>query len=107
MSTLGATGQDCSTTGASPHSLAGHEDPLGPATDLLEELCDDVNRIHGLHMIYEENRVRRGRALLSHVLTGATGSWTARRPVCSGERPGGNARSSAESSPPWSRSPRP
>jgi len=33
----------------------------------------DVNRIHGLHMIYEDNRVRRGKTLWSNVLTGVTG----------------------------------
>ncbi len=33
----------------------------------------DVNRIHGLHMIYEDNRVRRGKTLWSNVLTGLTG----------------------------------
>ncbi len=32
-----------------------------------------VNRIHGLHMIYEENRVRRGKTLLSNVTQGAAG----------------------------------
>ncbi len=32
-----------------------------------------VNRIHGLHMIYEENRVRLGKTLFSNVLTGAAG----------------------------------
>jgi len=34
---------------------------------------EDVNRIHGLHMIYEDNRVRRGKTLWSNVLTGLTG----------------------------------
>ena len=33
----------------------------------------DVNRIHGLHMIYEENRVRRGKTLWSNVVEGVTG----------------------------------
>lgn len=32
-----------------------------------------VNRIHGLHMIYEENRVRRGKTLWSNVVSGASG----------------------------------
>ncbi len=35
--------------------------------------AQDVNRIHGLHMIYEDNRVRRGKTLWSNVLTGLTG----------------------------------
>lgn len=35
--------------------------------------AEDVNRIHGLHMIYEDNRVRRGKTLWSNVLTGLTG----------------------------------
>jgi uncharacterized protein (TIGR00661 family) len=34
----------------------------------FEEL--DVNRIHGLHLIYEENRVRKGKTLWSNVQTG-------------------------------------
>jgi uncharacterized protein (TIGR00661 family) len=33
----------------------------------------DVNRIHGFHMITEENRVRLGKTLWSNVLAGATG----------------------------------
>lgn len=33
----------------------------------------EVKRIHGLHMIYEENRVRRGKTLWSNVLTGLAG----------------------------------
>lgn len=45
----------------------------GRATDFLAKRFADVNRIHGLHMIYEENRVRRGKTLWSNVLTGATG----------------------------------
>lgn len=35
--------------------------------------AEDVNRIHGLHMIYEENRVRRGKTLWSNVLAGLSG----------------------------------
>jgi len=35
--------------------------------------ADEVNRIHGLHMIYEENRVRRGKTLWSNVLAGISG----------------------------------
>lgn len=45
----------------------------GRATDFLAKRFADVNRIHGLHMIYEENRVRRGKTLWSNVLTGTTG----------------------------------
>ena len=45
----------------------------GRATDFLSKRFDGVNRIHGLHMIYEENRVRRGKTLWSNVLTGAVG----------------------------------
>jgi len=46
----------------------------GRATDFLSKHFTGVNRIHGLHMIYEENRVRRGKTLWSNVLTGATGT---------------------------------
>jgi uncharacterized protein (TIGR00661 family) len=45
----------------------------GRAVDFLSKRFSDVNRIHGLHMIYEENRVRRGKTLWSNVLSGATG----------------------------------
>lgn len=45
----------------------------GRATDFLGKHFEGVNRIHGLHMIYEENRVRRGKTLWSNVLTGAAG----------------------------------
>jgi len=54
----------------------GHELEImasGRATDFLAKRFQGVNRIHGLHMIYEENRVRRGKTLWSNVLTGATG----------------------------------
>jgi uncharacterized protein (TIGR00661 family) len=54
----------------------GHELEImasGRATDFLAKRFSDVNRIHGLHMIYEENRVRRGKTLWSNVLFGATG----------------------------------
>jgi uncharacterized protein (TIGR00661 family) len=54
----------------------GHEIEImasGRATDFLAKHFEGVNRIHGLHMIYEENRVRRGKTLWSNVLTGATG----------------------------------
>src|SRR6185437_11432898 len=54
----------------------GHEIEImasGRATDFLSKRFEGVNRIHGLHMIYEENRVRRGKTLWSNVLTGAAG----------------------------------
>jgi uncharacterized protein (TIGR00661 family) len=55
---------------------AGHTIEImasGRAVDFLSKRFADVNRIHGLHMIYEENRVRRGKTLWSNVLSGATG----------------------------------
>ena len=55
---------------------AGHDIEImasGRATDFLAKRFDGVNRIHGLHMIYEENRVRRGRTLWSNVIGGVTG----------------------------------
>jgi uncharacterized protein (TIGR00661 family) len=59
------------------HLLAGgHELEImasSRAADFLAKRFDGVNRIHGLHMIYEENRVRRGRTLWSNVLAGAAG----------------------------------
>ncbi|MCK6588282.1 MAG: teichoic acid biosynthesis protein [Polyangiaceae bacterium] len=59
------------------HLLAqGHELEIvasGRATDFLAKHFEGVNRIHGFHMIYEENRVRRGKTFWSNVLTGATG----------------------------------
>jgi uncharacterized protein (TIGR00661 family) len=45
----------------------------GRAVDFLAKRFADVNRIHGLHMIYEENRVRLGKTLWSNVLAGAGG----------------------------------
>ncbi len=54
----------------------GHELEImasGRATDFLGKRFSGVNRIHGLHMIYEENRVRRGKTLWSNVLSGAAG----------------------------------
>ena len=56
----------------------GHEIEImasGRACDFLgKRFQGDTNRIHGLHMIYEENRVRRGKTLWSNVLTGLTGT---------------------------------
>ncbi len=50
----------------------------GRAVDYLQKRFGDteqssVKRIHGLHIIYEENRVRRGKTLASNVKAGATG----------------------------------
>jgi uncharacterized protein (TIGR00661 family) len=45
----------------------------GRAVDFLAKRFEGVKRIHGLHMIYEENRVRPMKTLWSNVLTGATG----------------------------------
>jgi uncharacterized protein (TIGR00661 family) len=40
------------------------------AADYLGRRFSDVRRIHGLHIIYDENRVRRGATLWSNVLQG-------------------------------------
>jgi uncharacterized protein (TIGR00661 family) len=40
------------------------------AVDYLAQRFDSVRRIHGMHIIYEENRVRRGKTLWSNVLAG-------------------------------------
>lgn len=45
----------------------------GRAVDFLAKRFAGVNRIHGLHMIYEENRVRPMKTLWSNVTTGAVG----------------------------------
>jgi uncharacterized protein (TIGR00661 family) len=45
----------------------------GRAVDFLAKKFAGVNRIHGLHMIYDENRVRLGKTLWSNVLGGAAG----------------------------------
>lgn len=54
----------------------GHEIEImasGRAVEFLSKRFEGVNRIHGLHMIYDENRVRRGKTLWSNVLSGTTG----------------------------------
>jgi uncharacterized protein (TIGR00661 family) len=54
----------------------GHEVVImasGRAVDYLAQRFAGVNRIHGLHMLYEDNRVRIGKTLWSNVLAGATG----------------------------------
>jgi len=45
----------------------------GRAVDFLSRHFGGVNRIHGFHMIYEDNRVRRGKTLWSNVLAGTAG----------------------------------
>jgi uncharacterized protein (TIGR00661 family) len=54
----------------------GHELSImasGRAVDFLKARFENVERIHGLHMIYEENRVRLGSTLWSNALKGVTG----------------------------------
>ncbi|HMY16542.1 MAG TPA: glycosyltransferase family protein, partial [Polyangium sp.] len=54
----------------------GHEVEImasGRAVEFLGKRFDSVNRIHGFHIIYEHNRVRRGKTLLSNVTQGAAG----------------------------------
>ena len=43
----------------------------GRAADFLQKRFSDVHRIHGMHIIYEENRVRRSKTLWSNILKGA------------------------------------
>lgn len=45
----------------------------GRAVPFLTKRFEGVNRIHGLHMIYEENQVRPVKTLISNAVTGATG----------------------------------
>ncbi len=45
----------------------------GRATDFLAKRFEGVNRIHGLHMIYEENRMRLGKTIASNAISGAAG----------------------------------
>jgi uncharacterized protein (TIGR00661 family) len=57
-------------------TAAGHTVEVmasGRASDFLGKRFEGVNRIHGFHMILEENRVRRGKTLWSNVLGGALG----------------------------------
>ncbi|MBW2460729.1 MAG: teichoic acid biosynthesis protein [Deltaproteobacteria bacterium] len=54
----------------------GHEVEIvasGRAVDSLSKHFADVNEIHGLHIVYDENRVRRGKTFWSNVLSGAVG----------------------------------
>ena len=53
----------------------GHEVEIiasSRAVDFLGKHFPEVHRIHGLHIIYEENRVRHGRTLWSNALGGGT-----------------------------------
>lgn len=55
---------------------AGHEVEImasGRAVDFLSKRFEGVNRIHGFHIVYEENRVRRGATFWSNVLAGTAG----------------------------------
>src|SRR6187549_3102736 len=57
---------------------SGHEVEImasSRACDFLRKHFEQlgVNRIHGFHLIYEENRVRKGKTLWSNVLGGAAG----------------------------------
>lgn len=45
----------------------------GRARDFLSRHFDDVNRIHGFHLISKENRVRLGKTVWSNVLAGVSG----------------------------------
>ncbi|MFO0663534.1 MAG: glycosyltransferase family protein [Polyangiaceae bacterium] len=64
---------------AKEDGVASHEVEImasGRAAEFLSKRFgseSEVNRIHGLHMIYEENRVRLGRTLWSNALEGAGG----------------------------------
>ncbi|MCB9625085.1 MAG: teichoic acid biosynthesis protein [Sandaracinus sp.] len=52
----------------------GHEVEVvasGRAVDFLKKRFPEVQRIHGLHIVYEDNRVRRGKTLWENVLSGA------------------------------------
>jgi uncharacterized protein (TIGR00661 family) len=52
----------------------GHEVEImasSRAADFMAKHFAQVHRIHGLHIIYEDNRVRRGRTIFSNVLAGS------------------------------------
>jgi uncharacterized protein (TIGR00661 family) len=57
------------------HLLAdGHEVEImasSRAADFLAKRFEEVHKIHGLHIIYEENRARLGRSVMSNALAGA------------------------------------
>jgi uncharacterized protein (TIGR00661 family) len=51
----------------------GHEVEVvasGRAVDFLKKRFPEVQRIHGLHIVYDDNRVRRGKTLWQNVLAG-------------------------------------
>jgi uncharacterized protein (TIGR00661 family) len=51
----------------------GHEVEImasSRAADFLAKRYDEVHKIHGLHIIYDENRARMGRSIVSNVLAG-------------------------------------
>jgi uncharacterized protein (TIGR00661 family) len=55
---------------------AGHELQImasGKACEFLAKRFEGVNKISGLHMILEENRVRLGKTLWSNIVNGVTG----------------------------------
>ncbi len=57
-------------------TAAGHDVQImasGRACDFLGKRFAGVNRIHGFHMILEENRVRMGKTAWSNILAGALG----------------------------------
>jgi uncharacterized protein (TIGR00661 family) len=60
------------------HLLAeGHEVEImasGRAVTFLEQRFGSVNQIHGLFMISEDNRVKRGKTLWANILAGAAGA---------------------------------
>jgi uncharacterized protein (TIGR00661 family) len=45
----------------------------GRAAEFLAKRFSGVNKIHGLHIIYEENRVRKGKTLFSNIVQGTAG----------------------------------
>lgn len=52
---------------------SGHEVEImasSRAADFLAKRYDEVHKIHGLHIVYEENRARMGRSVVSNVLAG-------------------------------------
>jgi uncharacterized protein (TIGR00661 family) len=55
---------------------AGHQVEVmtsGRAKDFLSKHFEDVHRIHGLHFVTEQNKVRIGKSVVSNVLAGAMG----------------------------------
>jgi uncharacterized protein (TIGR00661 family) len=55
---------------------AGHEVEIissSRAAEFLAKRFEGVSKIHGLHMVLEENRVKKGKTLWSNVLKGLTG----------------------------------